>query len=237
MRLGRADPDHQIERFGDETLAVACRALGAQWGSFYRLGDNLRPFGFRNRGIPREFGTAYAHRAMENVDPLHPFRLVPRKRRFVTMGDARAENPERHRDFLSFLRSFGAEEAGEMIFRRNDAAVAGLSLVWLGRRPEHRTTVEIGASLQSYIEFNLGNLWHECAPQLAATHGSSASPYDFTSRELEIIDVVCRGLTNQEIARHLNIGIATVKTHLIHVFKKAGVETRGELISRMLGAH
>jgi ATP/maltotriose-dependent transcriptional regulator MalT len=46
--------------------------------------------------------------------------------------------------------------------------------------------------------------------------------------------VVCRGLTNEQIAWHLNIGLATVKTHLIHIFKKAGVETRGELISRML---
>jgi DNA-binding CsgD family transcriptional regulator len=174
---------------------------------------------------------------MDQIDPLHPFRLVPRKRRFVTMGDARAESPERHRDFLSFLRSFGAEEAGEMIFRCNDTAVAGLSLVWLGRRPEHRATVDVGTSLQSYIEFNLGNLWQDCTPQLAAAPGEAASPYDFTSRELEVIDVVCRGFTNQEIARHLNIGIATVKTHLIHVFKKAGVETRGELISRMLGAH
>jgi DNA-binding NarL/FixJ family response regulator len=97
--------------------------------------------------------------------------------------------------------------------------------------------VEIGTSLQSYIEFNLGNLWQDCTLQLAAASGSSVSPYDFTSRELEVIDVVCRGFTNQEIARHLNIGVATVKTHLIHVFKKAGVETRGELISRMLGAH
>lgn len=235
IRFSRSDPDRQIERFGDETLAVACQTLGAQWGSFYRLGDNLRPFGFRNRGIPLEFGSAYARRAMENVDPLHPFRLVPRKRRFVTMGDARAENPERHRDFLSFLRSFGAEEAGEMIFRCNETAVAGLSLVWLGRRPERRTTMEIGTSLQSYIEFNLGNL-QDSIPQLAAP-GNSAGPFDFTSRELEVIDVVCRGFTNQEIARHLNIGVATVKTHLIHVFKKAGVETRGELISRVLAAH
>src|SRR4051812_17455334 len=116
IRLSRTDPDRQFERFGDETLAVACQALGAQWGSFYRLGDNRRLFGFRNRGIPREFGNAYARKAMANVDPLHALRLIPRKHRFVTMGDARAENPERHRNFLSFLRSFGAEEAAEMIF-------------------------------------------------------------------------------------------------------------------------
>jgi DNA-binding CsgD family transcriptional regulator len=228
------ETESRIDRFAGETLTVVCRALGAEWGSFYRLNGNLRPFGFRNRGIPQEFGTAYARKAMEHVDPLHPFRLVPRKRRFLTMCDTRAESPERHRDFLSFLRSFGAEEAGEMIFRCEGRAVAGLSLIWRGHKPDHRATTEIGTSLHSYIEFILGNVWPESILQRDTC---VASRYEFTSREMEVIDVVCRGYTNQEIARHLNIGLATVKTHLIHVFKKAGVETRGELISRMLGSH
>jgi DNA-binding CsgD family transcriptional regulator len=225
--------DSGVDRFADETLAVVCRALGAEWGSFYRLGGNLRPFGFRNRGVPEEFGTAYACKAMDQIDPLHPFRLVPRKRRFLTMGDARAESPERHRDFLSFLRSFGAEEAGEMIFRCDGQAVAGLSLVWRGRKPDRHATSDLGTSLHAYIEFNLGNVWQESALQSQAW---ATSRYEFTSREMEVIDVVCRGYTNPEIAKHLNIGLATVKTHLIHVFKKVGVETRGELISRMLAA-
>jgi ATP/maltotriose-dependent transcriptional regulator MalT len=191
----------------------------------------LRPYGFRNRGVPLEFGTAYVRKAMDQVDPLHPFRLVPRGRRFLTMGEARGESPERHRDFLSFLRSFGAEEAGEMIFRSDGRPVAGLSLVWKGRKPDRHSTTEIGTSLHSYIEFNLGHVWQESALH---SQGCVAGRYQLTCREMEVVDVVCRGYTNPEIARHLSIGLATVKTHLIHVFKKVGVETRGELISRML---
>jgi DNA-binding NarL/FixJ family response regulator len=111
--------------------------------------------------------------------------------------------------------------------------VAGLSLVWRGRKPDHRATTELGTSLHAYIEFNLGSVWHESARQ---SQDCATSGYELTSREMEVIDVVCRGYTNPEIARHLNIGLATVKTHLIHVFKKLGVETRGELISRILAA-
>ena len=33
--------DSRVDRFADETLTVVCRALGAEWGSFYRLGGNL----------------------------------------------------------------------------------------------------------------------------------------------------------------------------------------------------
>jgi DNA-binding CsgD family transcriptional regulator len=222
----------EVERFADETLALVCRSLGAQWGSWYRIGPDLRPFAFRLHGIPPDFGAAYSRNHMEDVDPLHPFRLVPRRRRFAMLADARAESLERHRDFISFLHSFGAHEEGEMIFRCSDHAVAGLSLVWTEKRPEHRAVSELGSTLQSYVEFNLGNLWRANGwlPSVDAGTGDG----EFSRREVEVIDGVCRGFTNQQIAQQLNIGIATVKTHLIHVFKKAGVETRGELISRML---
>lgn len=226
--------DAGIDRFGDETLALVCRALGAEWGSFYRIGGKLRPFGFRTLGTPREFGLAYAQQAMENVDPLHPVRLVPRKRRFLTMGDARAESPERHRDFLSFLRSFGAKDAGEMIFHCDGRAIAGMSLVWMGQKPEYWPTTDLGTSLHSYVEFNLDNLWRMSGLRLNGSQTSRADRYELTSREMEVVEAVCQGLTNHDIARHLNISVATVKTHLIHVFKKVGVDTRGELISRML---
>ncbi len=45
-------------------------------------------------------------------------------------------------------------------------------------------------------------------------------------REIEVLGYVRRGLSNKEIARSLHISEATIKTHLIHVFKKLGVEDR-----------
>ncbi|WP_236000622.1 helix-turn-helix transcriptional regulator, partial [Bradyrhizobium uaiense] len=45
--------------------------------------------------------------------------------------------------------------------------------------------------------------------------------------------------TNREIGECLSIGLATVKTHLIHIFEKLGVETRSAvvaLMSRPLGS-
>jgi DNA-binding CsgD family transcriptional regulator len=223
-----------IDRFGDETVAVVCGTLGAEWGAFYRIGSGQRPFGFRTHGVPWEFGAAYARQDMQQLDPLHPFKLVPRKQRFLTMGDTRADNPARHRAFLSFLHSFGAQDAAEMIFCHRGKAVAGLSIAWTGKKPEHRSTASLGSTLHAYIEFNLSTLWPDAGSQGADPDAGPAA--GFTSREREVIDVVCRGFTNEQIAWHLNISIATVKTHLIHIFKKAGVETRGELISRMLSA-
>lgn len=45
-------------------------------------------------------------------------------------------------------------------------------------------------------------------------------------REIEVLGFVSRGLSNKEIARSLHVSEATIKTHLIHAFKKLDVEDR-----------
>lgn len=50
-------------------------------------------------------------------------------------------------------------------------------------------------------------------------------------REIEVLGLVQWGLSNKEIARNLHVSEATVKTHLIHIFKKLGVEDRTAAVS------
>jgi DNA-binding NarL/FixJ family response regulator len=45
-------------------------------------------------------------------------------------------------------------------------------------------------------------------------------------RELEVLQLVAEGESNSEIAGHLHISQATVKSHLIHIFDKLGVSDR-----------
>ena len=47
-----------------------------------------------------------------------------------------------------------------------------------------------------------------------------------STRELEILRALATGSSNKELAKQLFISEATVKTHLIHIFQKLGVETR-----------
>jgi two-component system, NarL family, nitrate/nitrite response regulator NarL len=50
-----------------------------------------------------------------------------------------------------------------------------------------------------------------------------------TRREREIVEFVCRGLKNKEIAEALSITPGTVKVHLMHIFEKTGVKDRFQL--------
>ena len=47
-----------------------------------------------------------------------------------------------------------------------------------------------------------------------------------TSREIEVLELVARGSSNAEVAASLFISEATVKTHLLHIFGKLGVDDR-----------
>jgi DNA-binding NarL/FixJ family response regulator len=51
-------------------------------------------------------------------------------------------------------------------------------------------------------------------------------PSGLTRRELEILLVLVRGKSNQEIADDLRISAKTVGHHVQHVYEKAGVRSR-----------
>lgn len=53
-----------------------------------------------------------------------------------------------------------------------------------------------------------------------------------TGRELEVLAKVHQGCTNDQIAADLFISRATVKTHLVHIFGKLGVDSRTAALAR-----
>lgn len=57
-----------------------------------------------------------------------------------------------------------------------------------------------------------------------------------TRREAEIVDLICLGRTNQEIADQLFISVSTVKDHNYVIFQKLGVRNRTELTRQVLAA-
>ncbi len=52
-----------------------------------------------------------------------------------------------------------------------------------------------------------------------------------SGREIELLQLLATGLPNRAIARQLFISEATVKTHLVHIYGKLGVDNRTAAIS------
>jgi len=54
---------------------------------------------------------------------------------------------------------------------------------------------------------------------------------DLTPREKEILSFIVEGLTDKEIAKKLYLSVRTVTTHVYHILKKFGKQSRASLIA------
>ncbi len=66
------------------------------------------------------------------------------------------------------------------------------------------------------------------APAVAARLADRQSSPGLTSREVGVLDLVARGMSNKEIGAALFIAEDTVKNHLKHIYAKLGVSDRTE---------
>lgn len=60
---------------------------------------------------------------------------------------------------------------------------------------------------------------------------------ELTVRQLEILNYVTRGFTNQDIARNLGIRESSIKEHLMGIFEKIGASNRAEAVAIALRKH
>ena len=66
-------------------------------------------------------------------------------------------------------------------------------------------------------------------PHLENQIGKPENPLSgLTSRELEILKLIAKGLSNKLIARELDISDGTVKVHVKHLLKKLNFRSRVE---------
>ena len=169
---------------------------------------------------------------MHQIDPLHVRRVAANPNAVVRMDEAPGYMPSKELvEYTQFMRRYDIIDNIDLILRHNNEIKAGLSVMWTScdRGP---TTVDfrLAEDLQPYIQFNLFDL------PLAVPVEQQDRAIDglhLTPRETDVAKLICAGRTNADIAACLGIGVSTVKTHLIHVFEKIGVESRSGLVARL----
>jgi DNA-binding NarL/FixJ family response regulator len=110
----------------------------------------------------------------------------------------------------------------EEIYRAMQAGASGYVLKSVVREELLRAIREVCEGRQ-YLD-----------PVVAPLLAQRAGHRSLTSRELEVLRLVAKGLGNKEIAGALNIAEVTVKLHVSHVFDKLNVKDRTEAATAAL---
>jgi DNA-binding CsgD family transcriptional regulator len=103
--------------------------------------------------------------------------------------------------------------------------------IWLGLRITRRhETVEIVRETVVVKEVFVPA--EAPAPKPFAPNTARQQTLGITARELEILTLVARGLSNREIATQLFVSENTVKTHCARAFDKLGAARRTQAVQR-----
>jgi DNA-binding NarL/FixJ family response regulator len=68
-------------------------------------------------------------------------------------------------------------------------------------------------------------------PATTVTSPSPTYPAGLTAREVEVLRLVTKGITNREIAEELGLSEKTIAHHLTHIFNKTTSENRAAAVA------
>jgi len=160
---------------------------------------------------------------------LHPYwtdRVLRRCAGLAPLAEVAAGHHERC-DGSGYHRGVGA---GELSTAARLLAAADVLAALTESRP-HRPALDLpDAAARLTAESAAGRLDADACAAILAGAGlprpRAAWPCDLTDREVEVLRLAARGLSNRAIAARLGVSDRTVGHHLAHVFDKTGRRTR-----------
>jgi len=128
-------------------------------------------------------------------------------------------------DCLRTLRDFpGAPRV--VVWGSSISSSEAVRLLRAGAGGVVRKTASLRALQECIHSVARGGSWIEDEVVAGAAPGPLPARRTLTGRELQVVELVERGLTNRNIASELGIRVGTVKIHLRHIFEKTGIHGR-----------
>lgn len=222
--LPGSDPDP----FVSETLRFAQHQFRASASIFSWIGPDRSVLDHWTAGVPVEIFDLYLDGMFVN-DPLNIHWLLRSARPFVFQKDELQKVPApRLQIHLDFLASYGVRDEMNFVFSFDQRPVAFLALLKRTDDPDFGEDAVDPEAFHRYVECNI--LRHPAV--MAHIRGLRLSEtYGLTQREIDVVECLLNGATNIEVAEMLGIGVATVKSHVIHILDKFGVENRTAIVA------
>lgn len=137
----------------------------------------------------------------------------------------------RLRDMMAGLQVvvFAVSETVESILGWAEAGITGYIPCTAATADLCSLLADISAGRQACSGRVAAGLLQRIATNSAGHLNDASGPQLLTPRELEIVRLISTGLSNKEIARRLNIGVTTTKSHVHNALGKLNVQRRGQV--------
>ncbi len=227
---GRALKDHLI---GFST--ALCGIMNAQYHAIVLFPGKLNPEILLSSNNTPEFESAYYDRLQECDFILQE--LMEHPHDVVHLKDLLKKRE--HRESFFFKEAQRIRPAGDCLYAAihlEDQVVGFFGVV---RAIEDEDFTDEDKNLIQMLSPVLSCHIQIYRERMSGSINQNGSHYDFgkiremfqlTKRELEILDLIFRGLTNRQISEELNIQESTVKRHISNTFEKTGSRNRTQLI-------
>ena len=221
-------PNH----FQRESLNLVNRLLPLSSSAFYLVGPDMQHRGVVLRNLDVAAERDYVANFAE-LDPLNPALFAGTDVRVACLDEQLCESDLlASRYYLEFMKPLAHRHVADMFLRRDDEIVAVLSMLReqsLG--PFSRSELALLRDLQPFLQYALNTVY---LPRRHQQRQAAREALALTDRELDVLELIVAGASNKQIARELGLTLATVKTHIQHIFQKAGVSSRTALSARVL---
>lgn len=213
-----------LGEYGQHCLQAFTQLVPASRGAFYRIDEQLQACDFQLQGMHPHMHADYLQH-YRYLDPLQPGTCIDTGLSVIPLREGLARQDEAcNRQYQQFLRRHQVIDVVEVIARADGRPVAGLSLL-RGAELEPFSTQELITllPLQGLMQLAARTFVPRASEKLA----------QLTPRERQIALLLRDGASNKQLARHLEVGLPTVKTHLLNLFRKVAVSNRTELVTAL----
>ncbi len=220
-------------RFQRESLNLINSLFQLSSSAFYLVDPDMRHRGIVLRNLEPEVERDYASNFRE-LDPLNPALFARTVDRVVCLDEQVSERELLQSDYyLEFMLPNNHRHVADMFFRRESHIIAVLTML----RSELVGPFAVDElahlrTLQPFLEYTLNSVY---LPKRIQQRRGAQERFGLTDREVDVLELIVAGANNKEIARELGLSLATVKTHIQHIFHKAQVSSRTALSARVLG--
>ncbi|MGC4253019.1 MAG: helix-turn-helix transcriptional regulator [Sphingobium sp.] len=163
------------------------------------------------------------YRTYEAVDPMAPRELAADGTEIAFFQKDRCRRGVVDALWLKCCEENDILDEAELLFWKDGVPLAGLALLRNRDGIPYSHEDLHWESMRSYFEFTVHS--HETV-KARTLDGFLRHKCQFSAREIDVVSMIAAGASNMDIAAALGVELSTIKTHVLRIFDKLGVNSR-----------